>query len=159
MDDLVEAQFCFNINNEYETCRLAAQLATCASKGQIIALTGELGVGKTAFARAYVQKLIGKKEEVISPTFTLVQIYETASFPIYHFDFYRINDPEEVGELGFEEAVETGLVLIEWPSRLGNLLPTKRLDIVIKQGHLSHSRKVEISVHEYWYDKIFETLN
>lgn len=107
---------------EDDTKKLAEALAQKAKKGDVFALFGTLGMGKSVFARAFIQKLTGAKE-VPSPTFTLVQQYEALDFEIYHFDLYRLKSPDEVFELGFEEAVYDGVCLIEWPEQAGNWLP------------------------------------
>ena len=108
--------------NESETIKLGQKLADFAQCGDTFALYGTLGMGKSVLARAFVQKLTNATE-VPSPTFTLVQCYEAADFDIYHFDLYRIKSPEEVFELGMEEAVYQGVCLIEWPEKMGAYLP------------------------------------
>jgi tRNA threonylcarbamoyl adenosine modification protein YjeE len=96
--------------------KAAQQLAPLLRARDLILLQGELGAGKTTFARALLQAL-GIQEDVPSPTFTLLQIYETPHFPVYHFDFYRIKNETELEELGWEEAPANGLVIAEWPER------------------------------------------
>ena len=98
----------------------------------MIALKGELGAGKTSFARAFIRARGGDDDEVPSPTFTLVQIYELPGATIWHFDLYRLRDPEEAWELGIEDAFRDGISLIEWPERLGALLPARRLEIALE---------------------------
>ena len=113
------------------TRRVAVALAALVRRGDVIALHGDLGAGKTAFARFLIQAL-GVKDEVPSPTFTLVQTYpvEGRDFDsVWHFDLYRIGDPDEVVELGMDEAFDTGVTLIEWPERMGADLPEDRLSI------------------------------
>lgn len=114
------------------TRALAQRLAPLARRGDLLALRGELGAGKTEFARAFIQAR-GAAEEVPSPTFTLVQTYEPASGAIWHFDLYRLSGPDEVEELGWEEARDDGIVLVEWPDRLGHRLPADRLEIELRQ--------------------------
>jgi len=116
------------------TAALARCLAPLARRGDVIALYGDLGSGKTSFARAFVNALPrpgggAAEEEVPSPTFTLVQVYERAPAPVWHFDLYRVTRAAEIYELGFEEALAEGIALIEWPERLGALLPAHRLAI------------------------------
>ncbi len=108
--------------SEEETRRLAAALAGEARPGHIWALSGDLGAGKSAFARGFIQALAGPVD-VPSPTFTLVQRYDTAAGPLYHFDLYRLHDAEEVFELGWDEALAEGICLIEWPDKAGSFLP------------------------------------
>lgn len=124
----------FVSTSEAETQSLAKKIALAAQKGDVFALYGTLGMGKSVFARAFVQSLTNA-EEVPSPTFTLVQEYPAAGFDIYHFDLYRLKSPDEVFELGFEEAVYGGVSLIEWPEKAGGWLPK---DIF----------KIEIAPHE-----------
>jgi tRNA threonylcarbamoyl adenosine modification protein YjeE len=104
---------------------LAAAIARQLRPGLVIALQGDLGTGKTTFARALLQEL-GVSGEIPSPTFTLVQIYEIG-FPVYHFDLYRLQSPAELEEIGWYDALATGAVLVEWPERLGDELPPERL--------------------------------
>ena len=112
----------FITNSEQETIKLAERFATLTENKDVFALYGTLGVGKSVFSRAVIQKLT-QAEEVPSPTFTLVQSYSYGNTEIYHFDLYRLKSPEEVFELGFEEAVYGGISLIEWPEKAGYLLP------------------------------------
>ncbi|MDP6353057.1 MAG: tRNA (adenosine(37)-N6)-threonylcarbamoyltransferase complex ATPase subunit type 1 TsaE [Alphaproteobacteria bacterium] len=109
------------------TGRLAAALAHIARIGDVIGLRGPLGAGKTAFARAFIFAL-GGREEVPSPTFTLVQTYPLCP-PVWHFDLYRLDNADDARELGIEEAFADGVSLIEWPERLGPYAPADRLDI------------------------------
>ncbi len=123
------------LSDEAATARLAARLAGLLAAGDVLTLAGDLGVGKTALARALIRARLGPDVEVPSPTFTLVQTYVWCSAPtvspvlLWHFDLYRIADPDELVELGWEDARAEGIVLVEWPDRLGPLMPTARLDI------------------------------
>ncbi len=121
----------FVLPNEKATRRLATALAPCvAATGGVVALAGDLGVGKTAFARVLIRALTGDPdEEVPSPTFTLVQSYVTLYGLVWHFDFYRLSCVEEIIELDWEEAIARGIVLVEWPERLGLLLPAEHLEV------------------------------
>jgi tRNA threonylcarbamoyladenosine biosynthesis protein TsaE len=112
---------------ELATAALGARIGAVARAGDVVALMGDLGAGKTTLARGLIQSRIGP-QDVPSPTFTLVQTYDGAGLPIWHFDLYRLNDPREARELGLEEAVD-GLCLIEWPDRLGRDLPRARLEV------------------------------
>lgn len=112
----------FKCRNELDTKRLAHCFSLIARKGDVFALFGTLGVGKSTFARYFIQSLTDASE-VPSPTFTLVQSYDTAKFPIYHYDMYRLKYPEEAFELGVEESFFLGVNLIEWPEKIGYILP------------------------------------
>jgi tRNA threonylcarbamoyladenosine biosynthesis protein TsaE len=90
--------------------------------GDCLLLEGQIGAGKSHFARAFIQARLGRAEDVPSPTFTLVQSYQ-ADVEIWHADLYRLSHPDEVLELGLEEAFDSAICLIEWPDRLGSLLP------------------------------------
>lgn len=127
--------------DEASTIRLGQILAHFAQKGDAFALFGTLGMGKSVLARAFVQELT-QAEEVPSPTFTLVQNYEAPDFEIYHFDLYRLKSPEEIFEIGVEEALYDGVCLIEWPERMGGYLPATAFRVEIKaQGE---GREIDI---------------
>jgi len=113
---------------EADTAALGELLAVHARPGDVIALYGDLGAGKTTLARALIRRLAGPETEAPSPTFTLVQTYPTPGLAIWHFDLYRLNDAREARELGMEQAAD-GLSLIEWPERLGRDLPIARLEV------------------------------
>ncbi len=117
--------------DEAATQDLGRQLAASLRPGDALCLTGPLGAGKSTLARALIRALTTPDEEVPSPTFTLVQFYETAAFPLAHFDLYRLSDPDEAYEIGLDEALDGGVALIEWPQRLEGRLPANRLDIDI----------------------------
>jgi tRNA threonylcarbamoyladenosine biosynthesis protein TsaE len=120
----------FESVSEEETARFAASLAPQLRQGDTLLLHGNLGTGKTVFARALIRALTGDNTlEVPSPTFTLVQTYDTPLGALWHFDLYRLEKGEEIYELGWEDALSGGLILVEWPERLGGLIPPSRLDI------------------------------
>ena len=122
--------FALVLANERATHRLAMDVAAILAPGDLVTLSGDLGAGKTTFARALIRHLAGDPGlEVPSPTFTLVQAYPLARLPVVHGDLYRVNAPEELTELGFNEAAEDAAVLLEWPDRIGDRLPADRLDI------------------------------
>jgi tRNA threonylcarbamoyladenosine biosynthesis protein TsaE len=109
---------------------LGAALAPLLRPRDIVALRGDLGAGKTTLARGLIRALAGDNAlSVPSPTFTLVEIYDTPAGPLWHLDLYRLNAAEEAWELGIEQGFAEAIVLIEWPQRLGDLLPPKRLDL------------------------------
>lgn len=98
--------------------------------GDVIALTGELGAGKTTVSRGLIQEISGDIE-VPSPTYTLLQTYPADGFDVYHFDFYRLEKPEDSLELGLDDALDYGASLMEWPERLGRYLPEDNLSVNI----------------------------
>ena len=102
-----------------DTIALAGRMAAQARPGDVIALQGDLGTGKTEFARAFIRALVGLPLEVASPTFTLLQTYPSPQGDIWHYDLYRVEDPSALRELGLEEALQN-IVLIEWPEKLGD---------------------------------------
>ena len=137
------------------TAALGRKLAVLARAGDVIALRGDLGAGKSELARGFVRALCGPDEDVPSPTFTLVQPYETPEFPLYHFDLYRLKDAEEAYELGIEDAFAEGVSLIEWPERLGNLLPARRLDVTLRMGAAESQRLATLS-GDAWAGRLAE---
>jgi tRNA threonylcarbamoyladenosine biosynthesis protein TsaE len=120
----------------------------------VIALSGELGVGKTRFARAFIDAVTGDGEDVPSPTFTLVQTYEAPAATVWHFDLYRLSRSAEVYELGIEEAFAEGISVIEWPDRLQELLPRARLDVRLAYGAGPSERAAELTGHGGWAPRL-----
>ncbi len=154
------APFCRAVADEAGTRRLADDLAAIVRPGDVVALYGDLGMGKSAFARAMVRRLAGDPDlEVPSPTFTLVQSYETARFPVHHFDLYRLADPDELVEIGLADALGEGLTLIEWPERAGGELPADRLDAIISDGDGPDGRRFALVPHGGgWAERLDETF-
>jgi tRNA threonylcarbamoyladenosine biosynthesis protein TsaE len=121
-----------SLPDERATDQLGATLATRLRIGDIIGLKGELGAGKTTLARAILRAAAEDARLIVpSPTFTLVELYETPHGTFWHFDLYRLETPEQVFELGWEEALAEGISIIEWPERLGPLLP-KHLSVTLE---------------------------
>ncbi len=139
------------------TQKLGAAVARLLRAGDVVALWGELGAGKTTLARAVITAL-GYSGEVPSPTFTLVQTYDLSPAAVWHFDLYRLDDPEEVIELGLEEAQAGAISLIEWPERMGHLLPSDRLDIELSYAS-EDGRHAELRGHGGWRDRLAEARN
>jgi N-acetylmuramate 1-kinase len=118
---------------ESELARLAEDIAFATRPGDLIALKGDLGAGKTTLARAIIHALgCDEREEIPSPTFTLVQTYTTRRMPVAHFDLYRLNAASEIEELGLDLALKRGIALIEWPERAASALPASRLEILLE---------------------------
>jgi tRNA threonylcarbamoyladenosine biosynthesis protein TsaE len=114
--------------DEAATAALGAGLAPLLRRGDVVALIGPLGAGKTTLARSVIRALTGEAEAP-SPTFGLAALYQTPDFPLAHFDLYRLGKPEDVRELGLEEALDEGVSLIEWPERIAAFLPEDTLAI------------------------------
>jgi N-acetylmuramate 1-kinase len=124
------ASFTVTLPNEEATARFAIDIAAALEPGDLVTLSGDLGAGKTAFARALIRHLAGDDAiEVPSPTFTLIQSYELSRFPLVHADFYRLSSAAELAELGFDDLPEAAVVLLEWPDRAAGFLPPDRFDI------------------------------
>ena len=120
-------------NSPQETFSAGRKLGEKAFPGQVITLTGDLGVGKTVFTQG-LAKGLGIEEPVNSPTFTIVQVYDEGRLPLYHFDVYRIGDIEEMDEVGFEEYVMgDGVSLIEWANLIEEILPENRTEVIIEK--------------------------
>ena len=143
------------LDGEEATAELAAEIASLAEDGDVIALSGELGTGKTTFARAFLREW-GVQEEIPSPTFTLVQTYELEAGTVWHFDLYRLENPDDALELDIEDAFTEGISLIEWPERLGAYLPWERLDLRFAIGEREDVRRVEIEGTDEWADRLKE---
>ena len=118
-----------HLPDEAATAAAARRLAPVLGIGDVVALAGPLGAGKTSFARALIQTRAGAAIEVPSPTFTVVQTYELQTGAIWHVDLYRLSGVGDIAELGLEEAFARAITLIEWPDRLGALLPHDALTL------------------------------
>ena len=124
--------FSFSLPDEAATERLGRALARRLRPRDVVALQGGLGVGKTTLARAILRAAAGDPALVVpSPTFTLVEVYDTSRGTFWHFDLYRLEGPDQVFELGWEEARAEGIALVEWAERLGRLLPRERLTVML----------------------------
>ena len=122
-----------------------------AHPGTVFCLTGDLGAGKTTLTKG-IAKALGVTEAVTSPTFTIVQEYDSGSLPLYHFDVYRVSDPEELFELGFEEYLHgKGVCIIEWADLIRDLLPAKRIEVSIDRSEFPGAGEDEriITLHEF----------
>ncbi len=140
----------FDLPDLAATEHLAVAVAALVRKGDAILLDGPLGAGKTAFARAFLRAATGDPDlEVPSPTFTLVQSYDTPAGPVHHFDLWRLAGPDALDELGWDEARDD-IVLVEWPDRLGPLRPGTALTVVLQPGQ-GDARQATLSG---WPDRI-----
>jgi len=144
----------FPLKAEKETHRVASLLSTEVEPGDVICLNGDLGVGKTSFARAFIQALTSEDEPVPSPTFTLIQHYNVkrnkVRLEIFHVDLYRISCHSEIEELGLEDALGIGVSLIEWPELSMPFLPKDRLEIYLKFGKGVSERYMDLFGSSRW---------
>lgn len=132
-----------HLADEAATVRLAEDVAAALRLGDVVALHGDLGAGKTTFARGVIRALADNRRlEVPSPTFTLVQAYPEARIPVAHFDLYRLSGPDDLTEIGFDEAAADGVVLIEWPERAGERLPTDAIHVVLGMAGSGRSARI-----------------
>jgi tRNA threonylcarbamoyl adenosine modification protein YjeE len=141
------------------TRAFAARLAALLRPGDVVALEGDLGAGKTELTRAVVRARAKAELEVPSPTFTLLQAYELPGLTITHADLYRLADPDELAELGLEEAWRTGAVLVEWPERAGERLPGQRLTLRLEgplPGRPAEYRELVIEGTPDWRARLAE---
>jgi tRNA threonylcarbamoyl adenosine modification protein YjeE len=132
--------------NEEKTKEFAVSIAAKIIGPTVLCLKGTLGAGKSVLAREIIRALADNMMlDVPSPTFTLLQTYETPKGEIYHYDLYRIEDAEEIFELDWEEAITTKITLVEWPERAGNFLPQRRTEITLSiDPDNSNARFIEI---------------
>jgi len=140
------------------TAAFGRRLAGLLRQGDVVALKGGLGVGKTTLARAIVAGLSPEAEDVPSPTFTLVQTYPAAlsdgPAELWHFDLYRLDRPDQVYELGIEDALADGVSLIEWPELAAGLLPKERLLTIELQIANGEARRARIQGGAAWRDRL-----
>jgi tRNA threonylcarbamoyladenosine biosynthesis protein TsaE len=162
MAEKAPAPITVELADEQATAALARRIAATARVGDVVTLSGGLGTGKTVFARAFINARLGKPEEVPSPTFTLVQAYETPGdakaggdgVTVYHFDLFRLQSAAEARELGMDDAFAEGISLIEWPERLDGTLPEDRLEISFAQGAAPDSRLASIVARGSWRTRV-----
>ena len=121
----------YKSNSASDTKKIASEFAKTLSCGTVVCLYGEMGVGKTVFTNG-ICRALGVCEYATSPTFTVVNEYDGADFPVYHFDMYRIEDEDELIEIGFDEYLNAGgICIIEWPENIPNSLPENRVNVKI----------------------------
>lgn len=142
-----------------KTARCARALGQQLQPGDVILLRGDIGAGKTHFARSLIQSLQAPPEDVPSPTFTLVQVYDTPKGELWHSDLYRLGSPDDCVELGLTDAFEDAICLVEWPDRLEDLTPSNALDITLTLGAGEEHRHMHLSWSDpRWTDMIAKVL-
>ncbi|MFT3733324.1 MAG: tRNA (adenosine(37)-N6)-threonylcarbamoyltransferase complex ATPase subunit type 1 TsaE [Hyphomicrobium sp.] len=143
---MTHSEYSFPNLTEADVGRLAQEIAFLIQAGDTLALEGDLGAGKSTFARALIRSVAGDpKLEIPSPTFTLVQAYETPRFDIAHFDLYRLSDPSELDELGLDAALSRGVAIVEWPSRGDGRIPAERLTLRFDEAAAFDRRNIGIA--------------
>ncbi len=143
------------VKDEASMAKIGERLASVIKSGDVILLEGPLGAGKTTLARGLIQKFCGA-HDVPSPTYTLVETYENAECPLWHFDLYRLEKPEDVWELGLEDALDQAVALIEWPDRIEGLLPADALRLTISiEGKM---RAITITASKGWQEKLNQSV-
>lgn len=136
------------------TAGLARTLGRVLVPGDTILLTGDVGAGKTHFARALILSLLTHPEDVPSPTFTLVQTYESTRGTIWHADLYRLTSSFEIEELGLSDAFHDAICLVEWPDRLGSLWPDHALELAIEATGEDTRHVIATWIDEKWSEKL-----
>ena len=144
----------FDITDLGRMAALARAVSGQARTGDFLGLIGELGSGKTAFAREFIRARGDPSEEVPSPTFNLVLVYAFPGVTIWHFDLYRLRVPEETVELGLEDALAEGISLVEWPDRFGYFIPDVRLDIEFRHAHDGGARTAALTGYGDWAGRL-----
>ncbi|GAA6209687.1 hypothetical protein NBRC116601_29800 [Cognatishimia sp. WU-CL00825] len=152
-------EFCSQrlLRSPEETTQLATGFAAALKPGDTILLTGDIGAGKTHFCRSLIQARLGYLEDVPSPTFTLIQTYDTEDVELWHADLYRLSSPDEVIELGLIEAFSEAICLVEWPDRLAELAPKTALSAAFKMTETPGERSLTLRwTTQYWTDLLKE---
>jgi tRNA threonylcarbamoyl adenosine modification protein YjeE len=140
-----------SLPDESATVRFARRLAGVARTGDVLALSGALGAGKTAFARAFIRARAGDEGLVVpSPTFTLVQAYDLPGGLVWHVDAYRLAGADEALELGLDEAFAAGITLIEWPEHIAALIPAYALRLALADGPDPGARALSLDAPDGW---------
>lgn len=134
---MIQSPHPITLNSADETAALATKLGAHLKPGDCLLLNGPIGAGKTHFARSLIQSVLLTPEDVPSPTFTLVQTYDTEVGELWHADLYRLSSLDEIEELGLTEAFDSAICLIEWPEKLGSLTPNHALSLKLASdaGH------------------------
>ncbi len=157
---MTSAPATLTLQSPQDTADFAARLGATLRPADVLLLQGEIGSGKTHFARSLIQSLMNPPEDVPSPTFTLVQAYDTQIGEIWHCDLYRLTSVDEVDELGLTEAFDTALCLVEWPDKLGPLAPDTALTLAFQTDPVeTETRHLTLSWFDpKWFGKLENAL-
>lgn len=147
------AEISIDLDDEKATAAFGARLARLLRAGDVVRLSGDLGAGKSTLARGTIAALTEVKDAP-SPTFTFVEAYETPDFLLWHFDLYRLEQPGDVWELGLEEALEDGAVMIEWPERIEGMIADEGL--LIRLEIIGAARIAHISGDAAWKERLLK---
>lgn len=142
MQDPVYSEHLFTSENQ--TATFAARLAQHLRPGDCVLMEGPVGAGKSFFARAAILSLLEEPEDIPSPTFTLVQTYDSLAGEIWHSDLYRLSHPDEIEELGLNDAMTNAICFIEWPDRLGSYCPENALTLMFENGQGADERRLAL---------------
>ena len=145
------------LNNIEDTIKFGNKLAQISKSDDIYCLKGNLGSGKTTIARAFISFLT-KNNKILSPTFPMLITYDYKSNIIWHYDMYRLTEPADVWNLNLEDALNKGIILIEWPEIIEHLIPNKKIEIIIKDLQ-NNKREVEINGPKEISKKFEEFIN
>ena len=149
----------FTSTSPDETARLAIRLGAGLRAGDTLLLEGEIGAGKSHFARALILSRLAEPEDVPSPTFTIVQAYDLPDCELWHADLCRLGDPDQIVELGLLDAFQNAICLIEWPDRLDDLAPPEALTVRLENLDTSDRRDITLSwTNPAWSDRVAEAL-
>ena len=140
------------LNNIKDTIKLGQKLAKISKKDDIFCLKGDLGTGKTTLARSFI-KFLTNSNKVLSPTFPMLLTYEYDNNIIWHYDMYRLKNPNDVWNLSLEDALNNGIIIIEWPEIIEHLIPHKRIDIIIKDLN-NETRSAEVIANQKFLKNI-----
>ncbi|MDD9912257.1 MAG: tRNA (adenosine(37)-N6)-threonylcarbamoyltransferase complex ATPase subunit type 1 TsaE [Alphaproteobacteria bacterium] len=143
-----------NLPNEAATVQLAERLADTVQAGDVIRLEGDLGAGKSTFARAFIRAMGTQSQHIPSPTYTIMQVYDDTKLPVAHLDCYRLDDPEELAFLGLEDYLQTGIVMAEWPPAPLQHTEKTAGTLTIQLGIVESGRSANFSVIGTWEDRL-----
>ena len=146
-----------------QTLIIATLFAELLGSGDSLLLFGDIGSGKTFFSRGVIQRMMVNQnvrvEEVPSPTYTIVQAYDSLSPPVWHLDLYRLSNPDEIIQLGLEEVLDMGILLIEWPNKMGSYIPTRNISLTFESGKRNYTcRTISIEFNGSGWEHISSAM-